>query len=110
MGPLIDPPAGATLTCIPYVNPPCIPPLHLPCADHHHPDAFFDFAKSWWDVRDEPNVLLLHFNELKNESRMRTIERIADFLELHPVSDQLLGEVYRKSSYEVLTNVGTILP
>lgn len=46
-------------------------------------------------------MLLLHFNELKNESRMRTIERIADFLELHPVSDQLLGEVYRKSSYEV---------
>ena len=41
---------------------------------------FFSNTQSWWNVRGEKNVLLLHFNDLKADlaGQMR---RIADFLE-----------------------------
>jgi len=42
---------------------------------------FFSNVQSWWDVRHEPNVLLLHFNDLKAdlEAGMR---KVADFLDI----------------------------
>ncbi len=41
---------------------------------------FFSNIQSWWDIRDQPNVLLLHFNALKAdlEGEMR---KICNFLE-----------------------------
>lgn len=42
---------------------------------------FFAHTKGWWDVRHLPNVMLVHFNELKRDmpGEMR---RIAEFLEI----------------------------
>jgi aryl sulfotransferase len=42
---------------------------------------FWSHTRSWWDVRDLPNVLLVHFNALKHDmpGEMR---RVADFLEI----------------------------
>ena len=40
---------------------------------------FFESVASWWDIRDLPNVLLLHFAELKHDLP-GAIRRIADFL------------------------------
>ena len=42
-----------------------------------HP--FWENIQSWWNIRDLPNVLLLHFNDLKADME-REIRRIADFL------------------------------
>jgi aryl sulfotransferase len=41
--------------------------------------SFFEFERTWWEARDRPNVLLVHYNDLKADlaGEMR---RIADFL------------------------------
>jgi aryl sulfotransferase len=39
----------------------------------------FGFLAAWWPLRDEPNVLLVHYADLKQEPE-GTIRRIADFL------------------------------
>lgn len=43
--------------------------------------SFWDNVSSWWDVRDLPNVMLVHFNELKRDLPAQ-IRRIAAFLDL----------------------------
>jgi len=48
--------------------------------DPMHP--FWENVQSWWDIRDLPNVLLLHFNDLKADME-REIRRIAEFLSIY---------------------------
>jgi aryl sulfotransferase len=43
--------------------------------------SFWQNVQSWWDVRHSPNVLLVHFSELKADMPME-IRRIAEFLEI----------------------------
>lgn len=45
----------------------------------------FDLVKSWWELRDEPNVLLLHYRELKDDLTGQ-IARLAEFLDIDPGS------------------------
>jgi aryl sulfotransferase len=42
---------------------------------------FFSNVQSWWDIRDQPNVLLLHFNALKADltGEMRKIGSFLNF-------------------------------
>ncbi|MGG5818309.1 sulfotransferase domain-containing protein [Falsiroseomonas sp. HW251] len=42
---------------------------------------FWENIRSWWDVRGLPNLMLLHFAELKRDLP-GSIRRIADFLEI----------------------------
>lgn len=42
---------------------------------------FFSNIQSWWDVRHLPNVLLLHFNDLKADLS-GNMRRIAEFIEV----------------------------
>lgn len=42
---------------------------------------FWSHVQSWWDVRSLPNVMLLHFNDLKADMPSE-IRRIADFLQI----------------------------
>lgn len=53
--------------------------------DGHPFWPFWDNVRSWWQVRDLPNVMLVHFNELKRDmpGQMR---RIAAFLDI-PVAE-----------------------
>ena len=66
------------------------------------PQAYFEHAKSWWAFRDQPNVLLVHFSDLKHFPR-EVIQRIAQFLEID-LPLQLLDEVVRKSSMAYMSN------
>ena len=43
--------------------------------------SFWENVASWWAIRDLPNVLLVHFADLKADLRGQ-VERIASFLEL----------------------------
>lgn len=47
----------------------------------HQSHVFFDTVKSWWDVRVQPNIMLLHYNNLKADFEGEA-RRIADFLEI----------------------------
>jgi len=41
--------------------------------------GFWEHVQGWWDVRELPNVLFVHFNDLKTNMR-REIGRVAEFL------------------------------
>ncbi len=41
--------------------------------------AIFGFVEAWWELRDNENVLFVHFNDLKLEQEA-TVRSIADFL------------------------------
>lgn len=47
----------------------------------YNADAFFQNVQSWWDMRTAPNVLLVHFNNLKADMEGE-IRRIASFLDI----------------------------
>lgn len=44
-----------------------------------------DIMKSWWELRDEPNVLLLHYAQLKKDLPGQ-ISRLAEFFSIDPAS------------------------
>lgn len=48
---------------------------------------FFQFISAWWPLRHAPNVLLLHYTEMKKDHG-GSLRRIAEFLELEPSADQ----------------------
>jgi aryl sulfotransferase len=48
---------------------------------------FWSHVRSWWDIRDRPNVLLLHFNDLKNDLP-GSMRRIASFIGVHVEEQQ----------------------
>jgi aryl sulfotransferase len=53
---------------------------------------FWSHVQSWWDLRDRPNVHLVHYRDLKRDL-VREIRRIAAFLELELSEDELMRVV-----------------
>lgn len=51
-------------------------------ASHALVPKIFKFVASWWPLRHEPNVLLVHYGDL-NRDPDATIRQIADFLDFH---------------------------
>ena len=49
-------------------------------ASHALVPKIFRFLASWWPLRNEPNVMLVHYNDLKRDAE-GSIRRIAAFLE-----------------------------
>lgn len=48
---------------------------------------FFGFLSAWWPLRNAPNVMFLHFSDMKRDHET-TIRKIAAFLGIEPSSDQ----------------------
>lgn len=48
----------------------------------------FDVVRSWWKIREEPNVLLVHYRRLKEDLRGQ-IARIAAFIGIDPAGLQM---------------------
>lgn len=55
--------------------------------DGHPFWPFWENVHSWWAIRDLPNLLLLHFEDLKRDMAGE-IARIADFLEIEVPADR----------------------
>lgn len=51
--------------------------------DGHPFWPFWENVRSWWEVRNEPNVKLIHFNDLKRDMEGQ-IRALAEFLEIDP--------------------------
>ena len=51
-------------------------------ASHALVPKIFSFVASWWPLRDEPNVLLVHYGDLKSDPDT-SIRQIADFLDFN---------------------------
>lgn len=48
---------------------------------------FFGFLASWWQLRNAPNVMFLHFSDMKHNHET-SIRKIADFLGITPAPEQ----------------------
>lgn len=49
--------------------------------------ALFGFLQSWWPLRNRPNVLFLHFTNMKRDHE-GSIRRIADFIGVRPTDEE----------------------
>lgn len=71
-----------------------------------HP-SYFAFEKTWWDERLRGNVLLVHYNDLKQDI-VKQIKRLAAYLEIG-VSDALRREIAEAASFESMRRDGAKL-
>lgn len=60
--------------------------------------AFWEHVRSWWAYRDLPNIMLLHFDDLKRDMRGQ-MRRIAAFLDI-PVKEAQWEEIVHYCSFE----------
>lgn len=63
---------------------------------------FWENIRSWWNVRHLPNLLLLHFNDLKADMPGQ-IRRIADFLSI-AVNDKTWPQILEHCSFDYMKN------
>ena len=63
-----------------------------------HKEFVFMPAVAWWQVRHEPNVLLVNFVDLKTDHRGQ-VERIARFLDIPDVTPDLIDATVEKSTF-----------
>jgi aryl sulfotransferase len=56
------------------------------------------YLASWWDLRDEPNVLLVHYNDLQADLE-REMRRVAGFLDID-IPEALWAGVVERCTFE----------
>jgi aryl sulfotransferase len=66
---------------------------------------FFESVRSWWEVRDLPNVLMLHFARLKRDLPGE-IRRIACFLEV-PIDEARFPSIVEHCSFAYMKRNAT---
>ncbi len=69
--------------------------------------SFFHFERTWWDARNRPNVLLVHYNDLKADLAGE-MKRIADFLAIN-VDAKLWPELVEAAGFEAMRRDGATL-
>jgi aryl sulfotransferase len=77
--------------------------------DGHPFWSFWENARSWWDIRDLPNVMMLHFSDLKADMPGE-IERIAAFLDI-PIDPANREAIIEHCSFDYMkANAATCVP
>ena len=66
--------------------------------------SFFHFEQTWWEARRRPNVLLVHYNDLKSDLAGE-MQRIADFLDIE-IAPALWPELIEAASFEAMWRDG----
>ncbi len=61
---------------------------------------FWEHIRSWWDIRQVPNVHLVHFADLKADMEGQ-IRQIADFIDA-PVNDVLMDRILQHCSFDYM--------
>lgn len=62
--------------------------------------SFWENVRSWWEIRDLPNVRLVHFADLKRDLRGE-IKRIAEFLEID-VEDATMDTIVEHCGFDYM--------
>ena len=60
--------------------------------------SFWDNVRTWWQIRELPNVRLVHFSELKQDLP-GTIREIAEFLQI-PINESRWSAILEHCSFE----------
>lgn len=71
--------------------------------------SHLNYAQSWWSFRKLPNVLLLHFEDLLNDTESE-IKRIAKFLDITIDKKHLPAIKQRTRFEEIKQNMNKIMP
>lgn len=69
--------------------------------------SFFNCEPTWWQARDLPNVLMVHYSDLKADLAGQ-VARIAAFLDI-PLPDGLLAEVVAAADFRAMQRDGAAL-
>ena len=69
--------------------------------------SFFHIEASFWEARDEPNLLLIHYNDLKAD-RAGEMRRIADFLDIE-IAEALWPELVEAAGFDAMKRQGAEL-
>jgi aryl sulfotransferase len=69
--------------------------------------SFFQFERSWWDLRDRDNVLLVHYNDLKADLAGE-MTRVAAFLNIE-VPSAILPGLVKAASFDAMRRDGNTL-
>jgi hypothetical protein len=67
--------------------PPDLPSFFESFGKQMLPNALFGFLAGWWPLRHAPNVLLMHFADMKRDHE-GSVRRIADFLGFELTAEQ----------------------
>ncbi len=67
--------------------------------------SFWENVRSWWEIRNLPNLMLLHFSELKADMPGR-IRRIAEFLDI-PVDEAKWDAIVEHCSFDYMKRNAT---
>ncbi|MFN4141873.1 sulfotransferase domain-containing protein [Aestuariivirga sp.] len=62
--------------------------------------SFWENIRSWWEIRHLPNVLLVHFNDMKRDLK-GTVREIAAFLEIE-LDEETFAKVVEHSSFDYM--------
>jgi aryl sulfotransferase len=73
--------------------------------DGHPWWPFWENIRSWWEIRELPNVMLLHFDELKADMPGE-IRRIAKFLDI-PIDEGKWDDILTHCSFEYMKQNAT---
>src|SRR5918995_1222664 len=97
------------------------PPIEEPPADIHqyfrewmerdgHPFwPFWENVRSWWEVRDLPNVMFVHFADLKRDMP-NEMRRIAEFLKI-PIEEARWEEILQYCTFDWMKrNAAKVVP
>ena len=66
--------------------------------------SYWTHVQSWWDIREQPNVMLMHFNALKADMEGE-IRRIADFLDIE-IEDSLWPTIFEHCTFDYMKSNG----
>lgn len=66
--------------------------------------SFWENVRSWWEIRDLPNILLVHFENLKQDLP-KEIRRIAAFLEIE-IDESKWDEIVEHCTFEWMKENG----
>lgn len=71
--------------------------------------SFWESVRSWWEIRDLPNVLLVHFSDLKADLEGQ-MSRIADFIDV-TVDEETMERALEHCSFDYMkTNAAQSVP
>jgi aryl sulfotransferase len=69
--------------------------------------SFFHFEQSWWEARYRPNVLLVHYRDLKTDLSGE-MQRVADFLNID-VAQTIWPALVQAAEFETMRRDGDAL-
>ena len=75
--------------------------------DGHPLWPFWDNIRSWWNIRHLPNIMLMHFNDLKRDLP-GAIREIAAFLEIK-VDDENFARIVEHCGFDYMKNNAALM-